>query len=164
MYCSDRFFQFSTPAASRTGSAESRGRDITGLTQIWPDNSQADLPPPPFSSLLASSDVLPPRIEGGAPEISSNEDTGPVEGSPVVNAVIGAVHADNDPVTVLGKFCNEGNNIGEGVDLALLTLRSLEMLPGEGAVTAGPTMADLRYPRSWASLFGPPLSDQSTLF
>lgn len=62
-------------------------------------------------------------------------------------------------VCVLGKYCNEGNNVQEALALAVLAATALG-LDLVGASGGGGSGAGVRVsmPKSWASLLGPPLS------
>jgi hypothetical protein len=97
-----------------------------------------------------------PLVAGALDEEA--EEMAAVDGSPLVNALIVAADYTRDPVTVLGRFCNEGNNVGDGIDLAMLVFNACSV------VSPIVSARDLKFPLSWSTLFGPPLADDSTLF
>jgi hypothetical protein len=55
-------------------------------------------------------------------------------------------------VTILGLFCNEGDNRNDGKALARLILNSYDLIT--------PADKDLSHPTSWGGLFGKPLNDE----
>jgi hypothetical protein len=58
---------------------------------------------------------------------------------------------------VQGKYCNEGNNVGDALQLAGLVARVPPLqLALENSSSSG--QLQLSAPRSWASLLGPPMS------
>jgi hypothetical protein len=64
-------------------------------------------------------------------------------------------------VVVLGKLCNEGNNAGDGVEMALVLLNGLG-LAAAAKVAASPV--DVVTPASWLRAFGKNLSEEESMF
>lgn len=78
-----------------------------------------------------------------------------VDGSPIVSQVIQNLidNQQHDNFTIIGRFCNEGNNLGDSIDLVAFVIKSLQLFDLN--------KIRLMFPTSWNSLFGPPLDDNS---
>jgi hypothetical protein len=68
----------------------------------------------------------------------------------------------SDKVVVLGKLCNEGNNAGDGVEMALVLLNGLGLAAAATAKVASPV--DIVTPASWLRAFGKNLSEEESMF
>lgn len=162
VYLSDRFFQLSTPASDEILSTHFPNfKELLMSSKVsmeqWPTNKSNSLGTNPLampeSSLFVG--LAQGVLDGEAPAEEGNI----IDGSPIVNAVIKALDPAKDSLSLMGRYCNEGNNVGDGVDLAMLVFKTCPIAPG---VVIG--SADLNFPLSWSTLFGPPLSEGSTLF
>lgn len=131
---------------------------VQATFKAWPRKGTPSSSPH-TSSLLPDPLVIPTPLHNmDCMIVEDVEEIVSVEGSPLVNALISTVVERIDAVTVLGKYCNEGNNVGDGIDLAVVVFKAFEL---QAPV---PSTRDLRFPLSWSTLFGPPLADDSTLF
>jgi hypothetical protein len=114
------------------------------ISSPWPGSSSSR-----SLSALASSSLLEER------ERDQDEEEDLLDGSPLVSRVIQrAVDLSQvDKISFLGRYCNEGNNLSDALELAVFIAKSFQFFDL--------TKVKLSYPASWASLFGPPLADQS---
>ncbi|CAN0311152.1 unnamed protein product, partial [Ectocarpus fasciculatus] len=81
------------------------------------------------------------------------------EASPTRTAADGEPEGPTPPLVVLLRFCGEGDNTPEAIEMAQAVNASLKLLPGGGD---GEGEAEVRWssPLSWASLYGlPPSAD-----
>lgn len=78
-----------------------------------------------------------------------------IDGSPIVSNVIQTLLSSQqlENYTILGRFCNEGNNLGDSIDLVVFIIKALQFFDVN--------KVRLTFPTSWNSLFGPPLEDNS---
>ena len=79
------------------------------------------------------------------------------------NSTITAVGAPATSVVVLGKIVTEGDNIPDGLQLAMQVLDIFALYKSIGAVGAhnGVTLAQLSHPASWRNKFGRGISGQA---
>lgn len=79
-----------------------------------------------------------------------------IDGSPLASVIIQHIIESNNKfnnISFLGKFCSEGNNLGDSLDLVVLIVKLFDILDI--------SKTKLGFPSSWNSLFGPPLDDNS---
>jgi hypothetical protein len=71
---------------------------------------------------------------------------------------------EGECVSVLGRYCQEGNNVGDAVQLAALAAQAVGLSLHDSSSSSSSSSSlpgggeGLSVPRSWASLLGPPLS------
>jgi hypothetical protein len=113
----------------------------------WPDNHH-----------LLGEQGTPPSLEyGDGPAVEKIEDD-VVDGSPLVSHLIHRIAETQitDKVTILGRFCNEGNNLGDAIDLVVFVAKAFNIFDL--------STVKLTFPASWSHLFGPPLNDNTMMF
>jgi hypothetical protein len=117
----------------------------------WPEN-HSSLEKQEESSFLRDEQAPP-----SAPPAAAVEDD-VVDGSPLVSQIIHRITETQitDKATVLGRFCNEGNNLGDSVDLVVFIVKALNLFDL--------STVRLTFPSSWSHLFGPPLQDSTMMF
>eukprot|EP01038_Epipyxis_sp_PR26KG_P011356 gene11356-15228_t len=136
--------------------------------------------PPPTSSLLVvtPNDILPPLppYEAAYNSTANQIDlllTSLPKGMSQVKTFLSSLLSDNGsnddsigrklnsklPVFIVGKYCNEGDNLVDGVDVAMFVTNSLHLYGGDNQLTHKNAL----FPTSFRSRFGSSLK-QTTMF
>jgi hypothetical protein len=155
IFQTNRFFCFENASSSTIAVTEVASLSSFYLQELqkyqflaspWPGSTTSR---PAFSSLLEESYQEQPRLD---------EEEDILDGSPLVSRVIQRVVDQNqvEKISFLGRYCNEGNNLSDAVELAIFLTKSFQFFDV--------TKVKLSYPSSWASLFGPPLGDHQSIF
>ena len=185
MKSSDTTQQLATefPSFSETMQGVDNSFSWSAVEQL---RKQSSMPPLPPSAQLHCDDYDFSSLQlqamgGGETEVGvALEDRveGLVPGSSQVSWLLlqgwgSAGDRDESGLCVLGKYCQEGNNVGDAVGLAALVARGMGLpLPLVGGEVQTATSSSngssavrnhqMSMPRSWASLLGPPLSLSSS--
>ena len=123
--------------------------------------------PPPSCDFESLTEDLLSASELGKDVINIKEKVeNVIPGSPLVGWLLTkGEKLEGVNMLVLGKYCREGNNVGDAVDLAGLVARVTGLLAfptSDGVNDETQNQAKLSVPKSWDDLLGPPLSLSSS--